>query len=62
MLKLVKTFARRLLQPRAAGLLKPGTPAPDFDALDHKGERHRLADYRGRRLVLWFYPKAATPG
>jgi peroxiredoxin len=62
MLKLLKTFAKRLLQPRAQGLLKVGAPAPDFDVLDHLGHRHRLADYRGKKLVLWFYPKAATPG
>lgn len=47
----------------SAGLaLAPGTPAPDFSALDQHGTRRTLADYRGKKLLLWFYPKAATPG
>jgi peroxiredoxin Q/BCP len=43
-------------------LLKPGDPAPEFEALSHIGEPVRLDDYRGRNVVLWFYPKADTPG
>jgi len=43
-------------------LLVVGSPAPDFAATDHLGRTVRLADFRGRRLVLWFYPKASTPG
>jgi peroxiredoxin Q/BCP len=39
-----------------------GQPAPDFDATTSDGRRVRLADYRGRFLVLYFYPKAFTPG
>jgi hypothetical protein len=42
--------------------LAAGDRAPDFAALDQHGTRHTLADYRGRKLLLWFYPKAATPG
>lgn len=42
--------------------LKAGDPAPNFDALDHMGQRHRLEDYRGRQVVLYFYPKDNTPG
>jgi len=61
-LDLLKTFLRRLSQPRAQGLLPVGAAAPDFDLQDHRGVRHRLADYRGKRCVLWFYPKADTPG
>jgi peroxiredoxin Q/BCP len=55
------TLLRRLFGGGPA-LLKPGRPAPDFEAPDHTGEPVRLADFRGRRVVLWFYPKAATPG
>jgi len=62
MFRLLKTFAQRLTQPRGAGMLEPGTQAPEFEVTDHLGHTHRLADYRGRRVVLWFYPKAATPG
>lgn len=43
-------------------MLKPGDPAPDFEVLDNKGNTVRLRDFRGRKVVLWFYPKADTPG
>ena len=43
-------------------MLAPGQSAPDFDVTDHQGNRVRLSDYRGKRVVLWFYPKASTPG
>jgi peroxiredoxin Q/BCP len=43
-------------------MLKPGDPAPDFEVKDHTGRTTRLSDYRGRKVVLWFYPKADTPG
>ena len=41
--------------------LKPGDPAPAFDCLDEDGKRHRLSDYAGRWLVIFFYPKDDTP-
>ena len=43
-------------------MLEPGQAAPDFDVLDHQGNRVRLSDLRGKKVVLWFYPKADTPG
>ena len=43
-------------------MLSPGSQAPDFSVVDHNGTTHTLGDYRGRKLVLWFYPKADTPG
>ena len=42
--------------------LKPGDKAPNFSGLDETGKSHRLADYDGKRLVVFFYPKASTPG
>lgn len=42
--------------------LKPGDPAPDVELLDERGEPFRLADLRGKRVVLYFYPRASTPG
>lgn len=42
--------------------LRPGMPAPDFALSDETGEMHTLASYRGRRVVLYFYPKDDTPG
>jgi peroxiredoxin Q/BCP len=43
-------------------MLTPGSQAPAFDLQDHKGRRVRLSDFSGKRVVLWFYPKADTPG
>jgi len=39
-----------------------GSPAPDFDLPADDGSRVRLADLRGKAVVLYFYPKDATPG
>jgi peroxiredoxin Q/BCP len=41
---------------------KIGDPAPAFDLPDHLGQRHRLQDYAGKWVVLYFYPKNDTPG
>jgi len=43
-------------------MLKPGDVAPDFEGIDHHGHPVRLRDFRGKKVVLWFYPKADTPG
>jgi peroxiredoxin Q/BCP len=43
-------------------LIDPGKKAPAFTAVDQAGATHRLADYAGRPLVLYFYPKDDTPG
>jgi len=43
-------------------MIDPGQPAPDFSVLDHTGKTRRLSDYKGKNVVLWFYPKADTPG
>lgn len=43
-------------------MLNVGSPAPDFEVQDHLGETVRLRELRGKRVVLWFYPKADTPG
>jgi peroxiredoxin Q/BCP len=42
--------------------LQPGSPAPDFDLAADGGGRVRLADFSGRSVVLYFYPKDDTPG
>ncbi|KXP11888.1 thioredoxin-dependent thiol peroxidase [Tsukamurella pseudospumae] len=42
--------------------LQPGDPAPSFTLPDQDGNPVSLADYRGRRVVLYFYPAAMTPG
>jgi thioredoxin-dependent peroxiredoxin len=43
-------------------VLKPGDPAPNVELSDQHGEVTRLADYIGRRVLVFFYPKASTPG
>lgn len=43
-------------------LIEPGTKAPAFTLTDQHGTSHRLADYKGRHVVLYFYPKDDTPG
>lgn len=57
----MRTFLRRVLRGRPQ-MLKPGTPAPRFTLPAHDGSKVSLDDYAGRRVVLWFYPKADTPG
>lgn len=39
-----------------------GTEAPDFKLLDQNGKEHSLIDYRGKLVLLYFYPKDDTPG
>jgi peroxiredoxin Q/BCP len=43
-------------------MLKNGTAAPQFSAMNANGETIRLKDLRGRKVVLYFYPKDDTPG
>lgn len=42
--------------------LKVGDKAPDFTSVDQEGNTISLSDYKGKKLVLFFYPKASTPG
>lgn len=42
--------------------LKIGDKAPQFSGLDQDGNSHSLADYKGKKLVVFFYPAASTPG
>jgi peroxiredoxin Q/BCP len=39
-----------------------GDKAPDFESTDQNGEKVRLSDYKGKKVVLYFYPKDNTPG
>ena len=43
-------------------LLQQGDAAPDFSAKAHDGSTVKLSDLKGKNVVLWFYPKADTPG
>ena len=42
--------------------LKAGDPAPDFALPDQSGNTVRLSDFRGRKVLVYFFPKADTPG
>ena len=43
-------------------MVEEGKPAPDFELTTDSGERVKLSDFRGRPVVLYFYPKDDTPG
>ena len=43
-------------------MLEEGTSAPDFKLDDQDGNPVSLADFKGKKILLWFYPKASTPG
>lgn len=43
-------------------MLEIGMKAPEFELPDQNGEMHRLADYRGQKVILYFYPKDNTSG
>ena len=46
----------------AASMPQVGEPAPDFELSDQDGDRVALSSLRGRRVVLYFYPRADPPG
>jgi peroxiredoxin Q/BCP len=43
-------------------MIQPGVQAPDFTLPDQDGHSVSLADFLGHWLLLWWYPKASTPG
>lgn len=43
-------------------MLQAGDPAPDFTATSHQGLPLSLSDWRGKKVLLWFFPEADTPG
>ena len=51
-----------LVSAPLAADLKPGDDAPAFELLDQHSRVHKLSDYRGQWLVLYFYPRDDTPG
>ena len=48
--------------PAAAAELEVGQKAPEFAVPDHTGKIQKLSDYKGKRVVLAFYPAAGTAG
>ena len=43
-------------------MLEPGSAAPAFSASDQSGKTVSLADFAGKWVAMWWYPKASTPG
>ena len=43
-------------------MLNVGDAAPDFKVKDHTGKEVSLGDFRGKTVVMWFYPRASTGG
>jgi len=43
-------------------MLKKGNKAPDFTLFDAEANSVSLTDFLGKKMVLWFFPKASTPG
>jgi peroxiredoxin Q/BCP len=64
MKKALLAFAAAVLVASAAHAAAPavGDPAPAFELLDQEGKTHRLEDYAGKWVVVYFYPRADTPG
>ena len=58
----MKTKAAKPTKSSPKGALKVGDKAPAFALADQTGTVHQLADHRGRKLLIYFYPKADTPG
>ena len=50
------------MDTKPSPLLKIGDPAPDFELLSDTGQTVKLSDFRGKRVILYFYPKDDTPG
>jgi peroxiredoxin Q/BCP len=60
--RVVRGWKRIAASAKEPLMLNPGDPAPDFAAPAHDGRRIALRDLRGTKVLLWFYPKADTPG
>lgn len=61
-LKLIKHGLGELINKKEPVMLQVGADAPDFEVKAHDGSTVKLSDYRGKKVILWFYPKADTPG
>lgn len=59
---MLKRLIHKLMGIQRSPLLAVGSPAPDFQVEDHTGQLVSLTALRGHRVLLWFYPKADTPG
>ncbi len=60
--RIVTTVIASLLAVSTVHAAEVGEPAPEFTLMDQNGEPHSLSDFTGKWLVVFFYPKADTPG
>lgn len=58
----IRVSQRNAMSPQLTIKLQPGTQAPDFTLQDAEGKETSLANYRGKNVIVYFYPAAATPG
>lgn len=59
---LAKPVDRLVSWQKGGKMLQVGHPAPDFTVSNHLGVSTTLKEFRGKSVVLWFFPKADTPG
>jgi peroxiredoxin Q/BCP len=59
---IVKILLHTLLRKGDQSMLKSGEAAPDFTVQTHEGKTLSLTQLQGKKVLLWFYPKADTPG
>jgi len=52
----------RVARRMSVSLLTVGAQAPEFTATDQDGKKHALRDFRGKKVIVYFYPKDNTPG
>ena len=57
-----KATTKASSKPPSKAALSPGSPAPAFALRDQSGKMIRSSDFKGRKLLVYFYPKADTPG
>jgi peroxiredoxin len=55
-------IAGQKLEVFSMAVLKAGAQAPDFTLTDQSGQEIRLRDFKGRKVLLYFFPKAGTSG
>ena len=60
--KVAKKVTKSVKKSVTKGTLNPGDSAPDFSLPDQNGKTISLKDFRGQKVVVYFYPKALTPG
>lgn len=57
-----QSMKRKVINQEGQRMLDVGTKAPDFELPDQNGKMHTLKEYRGKKVILYFYPRDNTPG